>query len=806
MFLFWGPQHLCFYNDAYRPSLDNEGKHPNALGKPGAEVWPEIWPVIKPLIDQVLSGGEATWSENQLIPIYRNGQLEDVYWTFSYSPVSDESENTAGVFVTCTETTQQIAAHQRLTDNQRQVLRSFEQSPVGIAIIRDPDLTFRMANPFYGELVGRTPENIINKPLLEALPELRGQGFDTLLNEVIATGVPFIANEVAVDIVRHEQLETIYVDLTYQPEYGTDNSASGVLVIATDVTQQVRARQTVEASAARLRSIIATAPAAMGLFVGRDLIVELPNQAFIDIVGKGPAIEGKPLREVMPELENQAFLQILDDVYTSGKMFQSFGTQVNIVQHGVMTHNFYNITYTPLRDDDGKVYAILDIAIDVTEQVLIRQRLEAAQVDLVQTTQRLGLALDAGRLGSYDLDLETGLMTCTAQCKANFGLEPQAPFNFEDLLRSIMDEDRPQMEQAVADALDAHTIYQAEYRVIWPDGTLHWIKASGQPAYSSNGQPVSISGITQEITVQRELQLALEQQVQERTEELEATNEELAATNEELAATNEELIATNEEFTSANNSLEEANHNLTRSNQNLEQFAYIASHDLQEPLRKIQQFGDLLKTRYVGSVAEELVYLERMQSAASRMSALIKDLLTFSRISTSQASVSPVALMDIVNQAQENLSVAIEETNAHIQVDTLPVVQGDSLQLSQLFQNLLSNAIKFRRTGTSDEAVIPQITIEADQVVATDLPASIKPARYAATYHRIKVTDNGIGFDEKYVNRIFQVFQRLHGKNEFAGTGVGLAICEKVAVNHGGGITATSQPGKGTTFYVYLPQ
>lgn len=222
---------------------------------------------------------------------------------------------------------------------------------------------------------------------------------------------------------------------------------------------------------------------------------------------------------------------------------------------------------------------------------------------------------------------------------------------------------------------------------------------------------------------------------------------------------------------------------------------------MQEPLRKIQQFSDLLKTRNTNLPGDDLSYLDRMQMAAGRMSVLIKDLLVYSRLSTRRETAVSVSLMEVIANALENLSVPIEETKAHIQVGPLPVIQGDVTQLVQLFQNLLSNALKFRRSDT-----IPAIQISVREIPLADLPALVKPTRQAATYYGIDVADNGIGFDEKYLDRIFQVFQRLHGKNEFAGTGVGLAICEKVAANHGGAITATSQPNQGATFSVYLPK
>ena len=252
--------------------------------------------------------------------------------------------------------------------------------------------------------------------------------------------------------------------------------------------------------------------------------------------------------------------------------------------------------------------------------------------------------------------------------------------------------------------------------------------------------------------------------------------------------------------------LAEAIDDLKQSNDNLQQFAYVASHDLQEPLRKIQQFGDLLMSQYGHQLeGTGTDYLKRMQLAASRMSRLIRDLLTFSRISTRQQAASQVPLSEIVRQAMIDLELVISESQAVIDVGALPVVAGDVVQLGQLFQNLLSNALKFSRTDQSGAKTVPHIRIASYRVAADQLPAAIKPSRQADAYHRIEVSDNGIGFDERYLDRIFQVFQRLEKKGLFAGTGIGLAICQRVAVSHGGAITASSRPGEGATFSVYLP-
>ncbi|PMD92507.1 PAS domain-containing sensor histidine kinase [Siphonobacter sp. BAB-5405] len=671
---------------------------------------------------------------------------------------------------------------------QQQILDSFEASPVGIALIDRHELTFQRANPFYGELVGRTPDQIVGKPLLTALPELAGQGFDQLLQDVLDTGIPFIAKDVAVALVRNQVLETIYVDLTYQPQRPVNRTEiTGILVIATDVTQQVLSRKRVEASEAQLKSIIATAPAAMGLFVGRDLVVEMPNQAFIDIVGKGPDIEGKPLREVMPELENQPFLQILDDVYTSGKMFQSHGSQVNIVQHGVMSYNFYNITYTPLFNEKGEVYAILDIAIDVTESIRVQQKLQETQAKLQET-------IELAELAAWEVDFTTRKVMYSDRLRDWCGFEREEPLTIERAYEVI----DPQNQLIVKAAMDAarqllnEGQYEAEFSVYClKTGQKRILHAQGKVIRDEQDEVCGIAGSAQDVTLQRRTHAALELLVQERTEELASTNEELFTSNEELAHTNEQL--------------HQANDQLIRSNASLEQFAYIASHDLQAPLRKIQQFIDILVRRHQDTLAEDSRLLIRIQESAHRMGLLINDLLAFSKISNGKADTQEVMLSEVLAQAIDNLSVAIEETSADIQVESLPAFLGDARQLEQLFQNVLSNAIKFSSKDMQGSATVPCIQVTYQQVQSYELPLLAGWAPVYGSYHRIRVQDNGIGFEEQYADRIFGVFQRLHGKSEFEGTGVGLAICQKVALNHEGFIQAQGRPEQGATFEIYLP-
>ncbi|GAB3047253.1 sensor histidine kinase [Spirosoma pulveris] len=322
------------------------------------------------------------------------------------------------------------------------------------------------------------------------------------------------------------------------------------------------------------------------------------------------------------------------------------------------------------------------------------------------------------------------------------------------------------------------TVHSVQARA-WTSSEVELVQETAERTWASLERVRAEEALSQSEEQLRQLSVNLESQVQQRTGELAAANHELIVKNQALA---------------------EANGLLVRSNGNLQTFAYIASHDLQEPLRKIQQFGDLLKPLYTGSTGEALVYLERMQMAAARMSTLIRDLLDYSRISTRRDESAPVSLQTIVATVLNTLDWTIQQTGAQIQVGPLPTLSGDASQLGQLFQNLLSNALKFHKPG-----VAPLIQILSCRVLARDLPKGFTPHRAVSVYHRIDIVDNGIGFEEKYLDRIFQVFQRLHGKSEFTGTGIGLAICEKVVTNHGGAITAVSQPGQGATFSVYLP-
>jgi signal transduction histidine kinase len=253
MFLWWGPDLVQIYNDAYRPSLGEGGRHPRALGMCARDFWTDIWSAIEPQIRQVMSGGEATWHEDQLLPIERNGRLEDVWWTYSYSAVHDDDGSIGGTLVVCQETTRRMLIErerERLVEalalERARLVEVFRQAPSFLAVLRGPDHVFERVNDAYYQLVGH--RELLGKSLCDALPELRDQNFVALLDGVLASGTPYVGHAVPVRLARTpgSPAEERFVDFVYQPLTEADGTCSGIVAHGSDVTEQVLARREIE--------------------------------------------------------------------------------------------------------------------------------------------------------------------------------------------------------------------------------------------------------------------------------------------------------------------------------------------------------------------------------------------------------------------------------------------------------------------------------------------------------------------------------------------------------------------------------
>ena len=401
------------------------------------------------------------------------------------------------------------------------------------------------------------------------------------------------------------------------------------------------------------------------------------------------------------------------------------------------------------------------------------------ETELQQSQTRLQAIIDnapsviylkepAGRLQLVNREFETifGLTSAEVIGKSDRELFPPeiaAAFALND--RRVVETNRP---------------IQTEETVLQANGELHTYLSIKFPLWDSQSKVVQIGGIATNITTRKQAEELLrktndelERRVRERTAELKSVNANLQI----------EIVERRE----SERKLSQTADSLKISNRALQDFAYVASHDLQEPLRKIQTFGDRLQVKYAEELGERgRDYLQRMQNAAERMQSLIRDLLTYSRITTKIQPFIATDLNIVVKEVLSDLETRIEQTQGQVYLEQLPTIEADPLQMRQLFQNLIGNALKFHQPDLAPVITVANTSYDSESTV------------------RLIVKDNGIGFDEKYLDRIFTPFQRLHGRSEYEGTGMGLAICRKIIERHGGQLTAESSVGRGTTFVIVL--
>jgi PAS domain S-box-containing protein len=634
------------------------------------------------------------------------------------------------------------------------------QSPVPIVMLwgRDGVMIY---NDSYSEFAGGRHPRLLGSKVVEGWPEVADFN-----RNVMATGLrgeTLIYEDQQLTLHRNGIPEEVWMDLTYSPIIDESGKPGGVMAIVIETTQRNLAEKRQKAAEIslrmereRLRSMFMQAPAVIAILRGPDHVFELANPLYSQMVGHRPVV-GKSVREALPEVIKQGFINILDGVYQTGKPFYGNEVPVDLVQDdGKVRKSYLNFIYQPSFDENNKVEGILVHAVDVTGQVLARHEVE----DI------------AGLNKSITDNATTGLLIMDINRKCTF-MNPAAEkitgYNFKDIQQAgkrlhdlVHYKHADGSPYPIEDCPTTRSVQHrshvpAEDMFVRPDGSMYPVALMSSPILH-DGQPVGtiieIRDITKEKAAERKIRLLnkdLETRVAERTRELMAANKELA-----------------------------------RSNEELQDFAYVASHDLQEPLRKIAAFSNLLEEDYGDLLPEEAhAYLAGLEKSSRRMRLLINDLLTYSRVTTQARPFETVRVRKLVREALDDLQARIDETHADITLSSLPTLEADPLQLRLLLQNLISNALKYMQPGKR-----PMIRISA---VTKD------------GWTTIRVADNGIGFDEQYLDRIFTIFQRLHGRNDYEGTGVGLAISKKIVDRHNGSITAESAPGKGSTFIIKLP-
>lgn len=411
------------------------------------------------------------------------------------------------------------------------------------------------------------------------------------------------------------------------------------------------------------------------------------------------------------------------------------------------------------KDETGKVTGLFGVSMDITQLREKEKQLRESELfskKIIELLPNIIYIFDLDE--RKDLFIAGNVSTILSYDKENI-------YNTLDIMKELIhpgDYDKIKIHHAKLKKAPDNEIHEIEYRFLFKNGRwLHMLSRDMVFKRNTNGEPTQIIGVAMDIT------------------ELKQSNENLKALNNILIKKNDELEQLNEELTS---------------------FSYVASHDLQEPLRKIRTFTNLITEKDADTLsATAKEYFTRITFAVSRMQNLIEALLSYSRANTSEINLEATDLNKIVDEVKHDLNEVIKEKNAVIETCNLPKIKAISLQFHQLFLNLVSNAIKYSKPDVQPHIKITADLIDGEYLLNID---AVKDQRY----WKLSFIDNGIGFEQQYENKIFELFQRLHGKNEYPGTGIGLAICKKIVQNHNGFITASGKLGVGSTFVVYIPE
>lgn len=508
-----------------------------------------------------------------------------------------------------------------------------------------------------------------------------------------------------------------------------------------DVTEAHNLRRELE-ERTRFAELVVESSVDMIAAYDQNLYYTVWNQRCVEVMNlKKEDVLGKHVFEVFPSMKGQEINESL---------FQALAGQANYIPPcpSLISENYFESYVLPLCDETNAVSGVLTVTHDVTESYRLRQELEERSrfaETIIESSVDMIITYDTDlRITAWNKKSEEVFRLTKAEV---LGLHVEEVFphiigtgriaDLEAVLQGKILEYAPQ-------ELSAFGIYANVYLL---------------PLKNHMGQVTGVLSITHDVS---------------------------------------EVVQSAARLTTLNQSLEDKNKQLANINAELASFSYVASHDLQEPLRKIQAFASrILATEKdrLSEVGQDA--FRRMQSAADRMQQLIEDLLTYSRTNTQAGEFLLVSLDDILHEAEQEVSETLQEKRAIIEADPLPPARVVAFQFRQLLANLLSNALKYQRPG-----VVPHIRISCMTVAGEDVP---QPDVLSRTYFKIAVADNGIGFEPQYAERIFELFQRLHGRSEYKGTGIGLAICRKIMQNHQGYLLAEGRPGEGATFTIYLP-
>lgn len=761
MIFWWGEELIQFYNESYRNSMGAEGRHPHALGVGLKEGFPDRYEIVYPLVKAILDGGPPTWIEDGDVPVFRNNRFENSVWTYGYSPLYESDGSIAGVLVVCQETTRQVATLKKLAESEGRFINLIRDAAFGFIAVEGNELKVKVVNEAYCQLTALTQEQLLGNKLFDVIKEDEKQFFEKIIRGVLQTGKEFHLNDFPYYSTSGSEPRSGFLNINYQPYREDDGKIMGVMIVCQDVTQQVMDRKKLEESEQLVRSIVDNAPFPIGVYTGREMRIRLVNQAILDVWGKGNDVVGKTYFEVLPELESQNIYPQLDSVFMTGIPFHARNQRVDLVVDNRLQSFYFNYSFTPMYDTSGKIYGVMNTAAEVTDIVLAKERVERSERNLRRMIMQSPVAMCILMGSHHEIEVANDQMI-------SLWGKPRDSVMGKPVFEALPDSREQGLEALLKHVYETRESFSASEMpvVLNRNGIVETVYQSFvyEPYVNAEDQTIGVLVVSIDVTSQVLARKKIEEVVAERTRELATANQNLGKINEELA-----------------------------------QFAYIASHDLQEPVRKVGTFLELLEESLQHIDSKSQSYIDRMKSASSRMLMLIRDVLAYSQVTSQVTDYVPVDLKSVVNDIVADFELLIEEKQARVKTIDLPVLQAMPLQMSQLFGNLISNALKFTARTRNPEIIIQAKLLSGEEV------SQMSTLHTELSYYKIEVKDNGIGFGAQYKNQIFSIFKRLHSKKEFEGTGIGLAICQKIVDNHHGAISADAVEGEGSTFTIYLP-
>lgn len=730
--------------------LINKGQH--FIGKDIFDSLPELeGQGIREMLNGVLETGEPFIGNELEVFLIKNGKKEKSYFNFIYQPLREEDGIVSGIIVVCTEVTSIVHSKNRLKESENRFRSLVAQSPIPMTIFNGPDFIIDTANDALLKKIWKKKlTEVQGKKLLEVFPELQSQQFPKLLKQVYETGIIYKENEAIAYVDSPEGMNAFYLDFEYAPLFDAEKNVFAIMVTVNDVTEKVEARKKIADAEERARLAIDSSE--LGTFDLNTITDELIcSPRYFEIFGFEHAVTHK---ECLDRLHPED-LSIREEAFKNAKKGDKLFYEMRILKEQSQIA-WIRIEGKIFYDANGQPTRILGTLRDITERK--------------KTEEELKLSFEKFRLLADSMPqfvwtgTPSGELNYFNQSVFKYSGLSREHFINDGWLQIIHPNDREENIRKWKEAIETGNDFWMEHRFCRYDGVYRWQLSRAIPQRNASGEIQMWVGTSTDIHDQKTSSQRLEELVEERTKELKQANVELESMNQELAS-----------------------------------FAYISSHDLQEPLRKIQTFASrILESEKQNLSAQGKNYFSRMQNAANRMQTLINDLLTYSRANSEEKIFEKTDLNSLLNEVKNEFSETLIEKNGNIQFDTLPIVKGIPFQLRQLFINLISNSIKFSRND-----VPLKIEINSDIVLGSAIDN--KNAHKEDYYFHIKVKDNGIGFEDGHKFKIFEVFQRLHNKTEYDGTGIGLSICKKIVENHQGIISANSGLQKGATFNIYFP-